>query len=303
MMDGRIKTLHPKIHGGILARHDRAEDRRSLDEHGILTFELVVVNLYPFEETVARPGVSATTRRSSRSTSAGRRLVRAAAKNHASSAVATAPEQYAEIARIRSRRPAARRSRCGGNWRRPRSCTPPTTTGRLPTILQATHDAGRISSQRLQLALHRKEVLRYGENPHQRGALYALAGERRRRLSSPLVNCTARSCRTTTCSISTARWRSSADDARRGGRRHQAQQSLRRGDRADAGRGHAAGARRRSGKRVRLGAGGESAARRGHGRGARRAGPVRRGDRRSAASSRTPSRSSRRGPNGRPTCG
>ncbi|MCL4191873.1 MAG: bifunctional phosphoribosylaminoimidazolecarboxamide formyltransferase/IMP cyclohydrolase, partial [Thermoguttaceae bacterium] len=58
MMDGRLKTLHPKVHGGILCRHDNPEDMQSLAEHGIVTFELVVVNLYPFEATVAREGVS-----------------------------------------------------------------------------------------------------------------------------------------------------------------------------------------------------------------------------------------------------
>ena len=58
MMDGRVKTLHPKIHGGILCRHDNPEDMRLLSENGILTFELVVVNLYPVEATVAKPGVT-----------------------------------------------------------------------------------------------------------------------------------------------------------------------------------------------------------------------------------------------------
>ncbi len=56
MMDGRLKTLHPKVHGGILCRHDNPEDMKALAEHGILTFELVVVNLYPFEATVAKEG-------------------------------------------------------------------------------------------------------------------------------------------------------------------------------------------------------------------------------------------------------
>ena len=54
MMDGRLKTLHPKVHGGILCRHDNPEDMEALAEHGILTFELVVVNLYPFAATIAR---------------------------------------------------------------------------------------------------------------------------------------------------------------------------------------------------------------------------------------------------------
>ena len=56
MMDGRLKTLHPKVHGGILCRHDNPQDMKAAAEHGILTFELVVVNLYPFEATIARRG-------------------------------------------------------------------------------------------------------------------------------------------------------------------------------------------------------------------------------------------------------
>ena len=58
MMDGRVKTLHPKVHGGILCRHDNPTDMQSLADHGIESFELVVVNLYPFEQTVAREGVT-----------------------------------------------------------------------------------------------------------------------------------------------------------------------------------------------------------------------------------------------------
>jgi len=58
MMDGRLKTLHPKVHGGILFRHDHQNDVKAMVEHGILSFELVVVNLYPFEATVAKEGVT-----------------------------------------------------------------------------------------------------------------------------------------------------------------------------------------------------------------------------------------------------
>ena len=72
MMDGRVKTLHPKIHGGILCRRDNPEDMAALAEHGIVPFELVVVNLYPFEQTVAKPGVTPR-KRSRTSTSAARR--------------------------------------------------------------------------------------------------------------------------------------------------------------------------------------------------------------------------------------
>src|SRR3974390_783882 len=96
MMDGRLKTLHPKVHGGILCRHDNPQDMKAMAEHGILTFELVVVNLYPFETTVARKGVTAE-EAIEQIDIGGPTMVRAAAKNHAFTTVATNTEQYSEI--------------------------------------------------------------------------------------------------------------------------------------------------------------------------------------------------------------
>src|SRR5687768_7908 len=96
MMDGRVKTLHPKIFGGILARRDVPEDLHSADEHGIKLFDLVVVNLYPFEQTVAKPGVTPAESIENIDIG-GPSLVRAAAKNHAFVAIATEPGQYGEI--------------------------------------------------------------------------------------------------------------------------------------------------------------------------------------------------------------
>ncbi len=96
MLDGRVKTLHPKIHGGILARHNRPDDLAALAQHGIVTFELVVVNLYPFEVTVARPDTTFD-EAIEQIDVGGPSLIRAAAKNHAFVTVATDPEQYAEI--------------------------------------------------------------------------------------------------------------------------------------------------------------------------------------------------------------
>ena len=90
MMDGRLKTLHPKVHGGILCRHDNPEDMKALAEHGIVTFELVVVNLYPFEATVARPGVTLE-EAVEQIDIGGPTMVRAAAKNHAFTTIATTP--------------------------------------------------------------------------------------------------------------------------------------------------------------------------------------------------------------------
>ena len=96
MMDGRLKTLHPKVHGGILCRHDNPQDMKALAEHGILTFELVVVNLYPFEATVARKGVTQE-EAIEQIDIGGPTLVRAAAKNHAFTTIATYAAQYSEI--------------------------------------------------------------------------------------------------------------------------------------------------------------------------------------------------------------
>src|SRR5471032_1345533 len=96
MLDGRLKTLHPKIHGGILARHDRPDDMAALAEHGILTFELVIVNLYPFEQTISRHGVTFA-EAVEQIDIGGPSLIRAASKNHAFITVATDPVQYPGI--------------------------------------------------------------------------------------------------------------------------------------------------------------------------------------------------------------
>src|SRR6516162_4244024 len=96
MMDGRLKTLHPKVHGGILCRHDRPDDLASMREHGIVAFELVVVNLYPFQATIAKPDTT-DEEAIEQVDIGGPTLVRGAAKNHAFTAIATATEQYAAI--------------------------------------------------------------------------------------------------------------------------------------------------------------------------------------------------------------
>src|SRR2546426_7348226 len=96
MLDGRVKTLHPKIHGGILARRDAAADVDALEKHGILPIDLVVVALYPFEATVARSSVTLA-EALERIDVGGPAMVRAAAKNHASVGVVTDPSQYPRV--------------------------------------------------------------------------------------------------------------------------------------------------------------------------------------------------------------
>ena len=96
MMDGRVKTLHPAIHGAVLARRDVESDLSALDEHGIKPIDLVCVNLYPFEHTVSRENVT-DAEAVEQIDIGGPTLVRSAAKNHAFVAVVTSPDQYDEV--------------------------------------------------------------------------------------------------------------------------------------------------------------------------------------------------------------
>ncbi len=95
IMDGRVKTLHPKIHGGILARRDVDADREALDEHGIAAIDLVVVNLYPFEATLASGAAPAACIENI--DIGGPAMLRAAAKNHDFVTVVTDPDDYAAL--------------------------------------------------------------------------------------------------------------------------------------------------------------------------------------------------------------
>ncbi len=96
ILGGRVKTLHPKLHGGILARRDLPDDLAALEAQGIEPIDLVVVNLYPFEATIARPGVTFE-EAVEQIDIGGPSLIRGAAKNHPFVAVATSPDQYPEL--------------------------------------------------------------------------------------------------------------------------------------------------------------------------------------------------------------
>jgi phosphoribosylaminoimidazolecarboxamide formyltransferase/IMP cyclohydrolase len=169
MMDGRLKTLHPKIHGGILCRHDNAEDMAALAEHGILTFELVVVNLYPFEATVARAGVTDADAIENIDIG-GPSLVRGAAKNHAFTTIVTAPDQYAEVLAALGAEGAT-----SLELRRRYAARAYASTAKYDAAIAAyfSRTAGAEYPETMILPLKRVETLRYGENPHQSAALYA----------------------------------------------------------------------------------------------------------------------------------
>jgi len=180
MMDGRVKTLHPKVFGGILCRRDNAEDMMSVDEHGMVPFDLVVVNLYPFEATIARQGV--TPEESIEQIDiGGPSLVRAAAKNHAFTAIATSPSQYDEILHEVEGN--------GGislDLRRRLAAAAFAHTAAYDAAIAAwfaKYTAPEAAAgeeelpESLSLNLRRQTTLRYGENPHQSAAVYEVAGQ------------------------------------------------------------------------------------------------------------------------------
>ena len=115
ILGGRVKTLHPRIHGGLLARLELEEHRRQLAEQGILPIQLLVVNLYPFAETVAQPGVTLADAVENIDIG-GPAMIRAAAKNCAHVAVVVNPDRYASIIReLSSGTPSLQRP--GSSWR------------------------------------------------------------------------------------------------------------------------------------------------------------------------------------------
>ncbi len=177
MLDGRVKTLHPKIHGGILARRDVPAHLDALAKHGILPIDLVVVALYPFETTVAKPGVTLA-EAIEQIDVGGPTMIRAAAKNHASVAVVTEPSQYALVLEeLRTQGGAlsdATRSRLAQEaFRRTAQYDAAIAAYlRAPGATGSAPAAAEEFPPRLRLDTERVLALRYGENPHQPAAFY-----------------------------------------------------------------------------------------------------------------------------------
>ena len=173
MMDGRVKTLHPKVHGGILARRDLKEHVASMEQHGIPPIDMVVVNLYPFEQTIAKPGVTMQDAVENIDIG-GPAMVRAAAKNHAFVAVVTDPGDYAGI----QRKMKAGGGSLGRDDRYALAAKAFSHTaeydGMISNWLTARDATGaaRAFPDRLNLQYRLAQTLRYGENPHQSAAFY-----------------------------------------------------------------------------------------------------------------------------------
>ncbi|MAG95834.1 MAG: bifunctional phosphoribosylaminoimidazolecarboxamide formyltransferase/inosine monophosphate cyclohydrolase [Rhodospirillaceae bacterium] len=174
MMDGRVKTLHPKVHGGILALREDEGHREAMAEHAIDAIDLVVVNLYPFEATVA--GGADFTTCIENIDIGGPAMIRSAAKNHAFVTVVVEPEDYAELlADLESNQGAV-----SGQLRRRLAAKAYARTGAYDAAISSWFAAqtGDNFPERLVFAGERREILRYGENPHQEAAFYGSGSAR-----------------------------------------------------------------------------------------------------------------------------
>ncbi|QOI99459.1 MAG: bifunctional phosphoribosylaminoimidazolecarboxamide formyltransferase/IMP cyclohydrolase [Phycisphaeraceae bacterium] len=180
VMDGRVKTLHPAVHGGLLARRDAPDHARAMQTHGIQPIDLVCVNLYPFESTIARAGVTRD-EAVEQIDIGGPSMIRSAAKNHDWVAAVTDPAQYPAVL--------AELTRTGGATTRALRASLAAEafdrTARYDAaiadyLLAAAPQAGHAADlpHRLALTLRLAQPMRYGENSHQKAGLY-LAGPAR----------------------------------------------------------------------------------------------------------------------------
>ncbi|MFO7169925.1 MAG: bifunctional phosphoribosylaminoimidazolecarboxamide formyltransferase/IMP cyclohydrolase [Chloroflexota bacterium] len=169
ILDGRVKTLHPAVHAGILARRDLPAHMEALAEHGIAPIDLVVVNLYPFAQTVARPDVTRD-EALEQIDIGGPTLVRAAAKNHPSVLVVVDPADYETVL-------AALRDGSVTSELRARLAAKAFAHTAAYDAAIAAYLADDPFPPTLPLAFTKAQDLRYGENPHQRAALYGDFGQ------------------------------------------------------------------------------------------------------------------------------
>lgn len=165
ILDGRVKTLHPKIHGGILARRSDDAHVKQMEEHGIEPIDMVVINLYPFEETIAKEGVTELDAVENIDIG-GPSMIRSAAKNFADVAVVTDPDDYTEII--------AELKDSGGLTLEKRKALSIKAFGRTSEYDRAIHEhfSGGGIPERFSSDFRKIKELRYGENPHQSAAFF-----------------------------------------------------------------------------------------------------------------------------------
>ena len=176
MLDGRVKTLHPIIHAGLLAKRDKKLHMETLKKHNINTIDFVVCNLYPFEDTIQKPKVSIDEVIENIDIG-GPTLIRAAAKNYEDVLVITNPEQYSKIINILKSN-----SKISLEYRKKLAVEAFSHTAQYDSIVSAylrKRWGQEILPENYTLTMRKIQEMRYGENPHQKGAFYK---------SIPIVN-------------------------------------------------------------------------------------------------------------------
>ena len=179
MLDGRVKTLHPKVHGGILHMRAKPEHQAAVAEHGIAPIDMVVVNLYAFEKTAAKPGVPFEELIENIDIG-GPSMIRSAAKNFHDVAVVTSPADYAAIAEEMSRTNGELSLETRWRLAQRAFATTAAYDSAIASTLERVNLNGRFSlpsepagfPQNLRLNFRKVMDLRYGENPHQKAAMY-----------------------------------------------------------------------------------------------------------------------------------
>ncbi|HEB53839.1 MAG TPA: bifunctional phosphoribosylaminoimidazolecarboxamide formyltransferase/IMP cyclohydrolase [bacterium] len=179
MMDGRVKTLHPKVHGGLLARRDEEAHLAAMTEHGIDAIDLLCVNLYRFRETVRRPGISRNEIVENIDIG-GPAMIRSAAKNHASVAVVVDPSDYHEVLRLLREHD----GRLPPEFLRKLAAKAFAHTAAYDAAIAQWFDCERRANPSepffaasVTFAGEKIRDLRYGENPHQQAAFYGAGVE------------------------------------------------------------------------------------------------------------------------------
>ena len=165
MMDGRVKTLHPAVHGGLLARRDHPEDLAAAQAHGIGLIDLVAVNLYPFRQTVAKSGVTFAEAIENIDIG-GPSMLRSAAKNHQAVVVVVDPDDYERVLE------ALRAGDVPAELKRELATKVFRHTASYDGAIAGYLGAGETLPAALTLSLERRQALRYGENPQQAAAFY-----------------------------------------------------------------------------------------------------------------------------------
>ena len=182
MLGGRVKTLHPKVHGGLLFRRKNTEDQKQAAEHGIAPIDLVVVNLYPFEATAAKAGLTAEELIENIDIG-GPTMLRSAAKNFESVTVVTDPVDYDGVAKELESSHATSLATRLGLARKVFAATSRYDGMITMELERLSAEGGNVElrvkpalPERVHIALRRQQELRYGENPHQAAALYVPGG-------------------------------------------------------------------------------------------------------------------------------